>query len=1161
MDTDIKNFCKTHDTKFLENLTRDVKIYFQKMCVKALNSKKSNKENAKAVLEYYGLNEYGIDKTLKKKNIKEVEANISRMSVALTGARTGDILTGCSKGTTGSVMKIHKVIVPPHKRKLDEIRAYPDLWKKFLIKLGSIPFFSEMDIYIRDFWLEYYQADDENSIGAEGSRLEVMQPGNNNSDFVTKLTEKQLETLITGNPNSEDGFWDYIQIQNMIPRKREGKNRHTLVLIRSFWKLDTTYSIVNSFKGNTINVLEGTVSENHSQTKDEIFVFDNITKNLEKIKNKWVRPAGGKSVQKVGLLVSKNRMLREKVTTLSKNVIDKERKKISYYLRNFTGASYKSLIQKIIRFRPAKISFSENNSEEALKVLLVAMENLAKHPGAFVPDIQRYVSGIESLSKRLAVITYEDSSLPHDQAGESVLSLTSGSLIAQRVKSWYPDSKLVKKWFKIGFQIWKSKRAVNINFSEEKCAKPYIISHKNTSLQNASALLDELRSFQSDLEILRNCARNFPKLNYTELKSSPEVMPLEHCVDQHWAPQLALFFDPDFVNKVCVNYKISSPFAKLFSLLWNECSSINPRKHHIDYKNFENRPNIREIRNAQKLYLISKQQKQRERENLRDYFNFKYTLNDDWIAGLVGPIEVKIGRKQILVTLAGKNSLKFVAIRKPSRNMDINTSKLSAKEEESAIQIAKERLKRGISLNKASSPAPILEGAVIYYNEAENPYYTVKYKNRQSKIKWDIAKKLNFQIPYFENIEGSISNLLKYTGTGIENKAKEQLDLLIANTDRETIRRVLNYINTYGKTIEINRISRDGGGVYSAVSLLDVSAYQFMLQLSKLYPAALSPKQFKPGFLDITIAPILWWLRNYINTSIKEDENYTSEWNKVKFKDDKRELWEHQKITVNEMLQNKNKGKFLWLTVGLGKTAIVLTYLQKIKEQGKLPPYIIYTVPKSAITSIVKEIQMFEVPINIIVPLKNIKKQKSEYLKLGTKVSQKCNPKPYHINIIQHDHLRKCENTLLEIASESFILFDEVHKTLNDTKRSSVALEIANLSKDFIAFTGTAVVDDKLYKLIKWLKLVVPYEVNIKNFWTAANAMISKKVNTGKKIDGKDIITTFTGEEEQQYMNSVPPALGGKNSNPSSEGLETCYKNFIQSVYQKNDISYLRNVV
>ena len=1153
MDNAIKNFCETKDTKFLENITRKMKIYFQKMCVKALNIKNSNKEIAKIVLNYYGLNKYGVDKTLKQKNLKEIEANIAKMSVSLTGARIGDVLTGCSKGTTGSVMKIHKVPVPPHKRKLDEIRAYPDLWKKFLVKLGSLSFFSAMDIYTRDFWLEYYQADNEDSIGAEGSRLEVLQPGNNNSDFVTKLTEKQLETLIRGNPNSSDGFWNYIQIQNMIPRKRTGTNRHTLILIRSFWKIDTTYSLVNSFDKNTINVFEGVVLSGHSKTKEEIFVFDNLTKNLEKIKNKWIRPAGGKSVQKVGLLVSKKRMMREDVANISDYVSDKERKRISHYLRNFTGASYKSLIQKIIRFRPNRVELVRQKFESALKVLLVAMENLAKHPGAFVPDIQRYVTGIESLSKRLAVITYEDSSLPEDHAGQSVLSLTSGSLIAQRVKSWYPDEKLLKKWFNIGFQTWESNKAVIVNFAEENGKKPYIISSENSSIKNASALLDELRSFQSDLEILRSCARKFPNLNYTEFRSTPDVMPLEHCVDQHWAPQLALFFDSDFVEKICVNYKTSAPFAKLFSLLWNECSSINPRRHHIDYKTFEDRPNIKEIRKAQTLYLISKQQKQKERENLRESFIFDYTLNDDWIAGLVGPIEVKIGRKQILVTLTGTDSLKFVAIRKPSRNMDINTSKLSAKEEESAIEIAKERLKRGLSLNKASAPAPILEGAIVYYNDGEDPYYTIKYKNSSKKVRWEKVKKLRFSLPYLQRIEGDMKTVLTHFGKGVEYKAKNQLDLLIKETKVSVIRRVLNYINTYGKIIEINRISRDGGGVYSAVSLLDVPAYQFMLQLSKLYPAAIAPKKFKPGFFVVNIAPILWWLKAYINDAITEDSELSSHWDKVRFSDDARELWEHQKITVNEMLENKNKGKFLWLTVGLGKTAIVLTYLQKIKEQGRLPPYIIYTVPKSAITSIVKEIQRFEVPINIIIPLKNIKKQKVGYSKLGVKISQNCKPKPYHINIIQHDHLRKCENTLLDVASESFILFDEVHKTLNDTKRSSVALEIANLSKDFIAFTGTAVVDDKLYKLIKWLKLVVPYEVNIKNFWTAANAMISKKVNTGKKIDGEDVIATFTPEDEKIYTSSVPPALGGTNTNPSAQdwklatdiSYKTCTKKMV----------------
>ena len=828
----IKKFCETEDFNYLDKLKRSVKLFFQKMCIKALRVKGDNKKIAKKVLDYYNLNEYGVNKDLKQKNIKEIEGNLAKMSVSLTGARPGDILTGCSKGTTGAVMKIHYKLVPPHKRKLDEIRAYPKLWSKFLVKLGSVSFFTDMDIYARDFWLEYHQADNEYSIGAEGSRLEILQPGNNNSDFVTKLSEKDLEKLVRGNPKAEDGFWDYTEVQNMIPRKKEGTNRHTLVLIRSFWKIDTTYSIVNSFSKNTIDVFNGVVKENCPSTKDEIFVFDNLTEKLEQIKNKWVRPAGGKSVQKVGLLVSKNRMLRENVDKVSDMVTNKERKKISHYLKNFTGASYKSLIQKIIRFRPNKVELSPKYVEDAKKVLFVSMENLAKHPGAFVPDIQRYVTGIESLSKRLAVITYEDSSLPEDQAGESVLSLTSGSLVAQRVKSWYPSSKLLSKWFSIGLKIWDSLRAVNINFKEESGKKPYVISYKNSSIKNSSALLDELRSFQSDLEILRNCARKFPKLDYTEAKSTPDIMPLTHCVDQHWAPQLVLFFDPEFVKKVCTNYKTSAPFSKLFSLLWKQCSSINPRKNHLDYSKFEEMPNIKTIRRAQKLYLVSKQKKQIEREDTREKFKFKYTLNNAWVAGLVGPIEVKIGRKQILVTLSGENSLKFVAIRKPSRNMDINNSKLSAKEEENAIEIAKDRLRKGLSLNKASAPAPIMEGAIIYYNDKSgDPYYTIKYKKATKKLKWENVKNLRFDIPVLLHIREDIETILTHKSDGIEENPYVKLDLLIKETNVEVVRRVLNYINTYGKTIEINRISRDGGGVYSSVSLLDVDALSIYITI------------------------------------------------------------------------------------------------------------------------------------------------------------------------------------------------------------------------------------------------------------------------------------------------------------------------------------------
>ena len=164
----------------------------------------------------------------------------------------------------------------------------------------------------------------------------------------------------------------------------------------------------------------------------------------------------------------------------------------------------------------------------------------------------------------------------------------------------------------------------------------------------------------------------------------------------------------------------------------------------------------------------------------------------------------------------------------------------------------------------------------------------------------------------------------------------------------------------------------------------------------------------------------------------------------------------------------------------------------------------------------------------------------------GVIISQTCEPQPFVINLIEHDHLRRYEETLTKVAPESILVVDEVHKTLNDTKRTSVALELAHLSRDFIVLTGTPIIDNNTYKLIGWLEQVVPHEVNTKNFWVAVNSMIAKKVNTGIKVIRKEISASFTNSEQIEYNDLVPPALGGKNVKPSIQewiaATDICYR-------------------
>lgn len=226
---------------------------------------------------------------------------------------------------------------------------------------------------------------------------------------------------------------------------------------------------------------------------------------------------------------------------------------------------------------------------------------------------------------------------------------------------------------------------------------------------------------------------------------------------------------------------------------------------------------------------------------------------------------------------------------------------------------------------------------------------------------------------------------------------------------------------------------------------------------------------------------------------------------------------------------HQRPGNFLWMTVGLGKTYCVLSHLRYLQSQHCLPPYIIYTLPASAMKSVVEEITAFDLPVQVLYPLKtsvSARHPLRALIRQGTDIA----PKPYVVNVIEHDHLRLCEETLLQHAPAAVVVVDEVHKALNATKRTSVALELSRLSRDFIALTGTPVVDEKTHKLMWWFEQLVDFEVNEANFWTAANGTVAKRATTKIPINAQEVLAEWTPEEERLYLALAPPRLGGKNA-------------------------------
>lgn len=100
-------------------------------------------------------------------------------------------------------------------------------------------------------------------------------------------------------------------------------------------------------------------------------------------------------------------------------------------------------------------------------------------------------------------------------------------------------------------------------------------------------------------------------------------------------------------------------------------------------------------------------------------------------------------------------------------------------------------------------------------------------------------------------------------------------------------------------------------------------------------------------------------------------------------------------------------------------------------DKNPLAVYPILTTVDSAIPTLINEALILGIPehcIDVLVPLKTERKVDKtsayrKYLRLGQKT-----PKPYRVTILEHDHVRLCEDELIKIMPYSLFVIDESHK-------------------------------------------------------------------------------------------------------------------------------------
>jgi superfamily II DNA or RNA helicase len=1159
----IEKFCSTLNTKYLARIPKEYQEYFKYSSVKALDKNNTNKKVALKVLQYFNLNDDGTRKFDKIGTREKGEGELKRMSIGCTGARKDDILLGTHKGTNGALIQVYND-VPPSEKILNRIRPYPDLWSKFLIKLGGIPFFSDMSIDARQMWMDINE--NNNDFFSEDDKLQLLQPGvgdvnkKTGSIFVAYLPSDELSRIMSVNPDTEDGYWSPTELDKIVI-EYTGKTS-TLVVLKTFWKISTSYKVVDNFNGPLLNIKKGVVEKGGDSRKrnDEIIIVSNIVKNVKKVgRGKTIRWEKTKE-QDIGFLVSKNRFNLKDAGKVAESILnDVDMEEFVLATKGYTAAAYKSLLQKIIRYMPKYIDTGKGTIKSAESVLLACLATLIAHPGAFVPNIQRFVSGLESATKRLAVTIYEDSSMPLDQV-DKLFKLLAGAFLAQRVKEWRPSNKMVKEWLKTALIGYSQRTAYVVDYKGEILNEPYIVKTDQDILKTSSAILDELRSFPGDLGLARGWARDAPNLNKSVANHQPEVMSLNHCIDQHWAPSVVYFFCTEVVleegsksdwHKKSLTAKSNTPFGPLFINIFSKVTGTNPRFPRWDKwytPDFENRPFVQETRKAQELFRVALQDVQKVRQS-KGTTTLNYELSSSWLAGLVGVMTIKVKGAVTIVTMKADDPLELIVAREPrARRGKTSYNPLTPEQEEEAIDIAKSRLRKGVNMNQATVPDVSLVNCKAYLVDYDEPFYEIRKAGM--KKDWEEIRFVTVTLDIHRKKNWDMKTALTRIGTGVEKDWDNTLSELFNSTDKKILRRVLIYISTANANIEMHHISRDGGGTGKSVNLYDVPAYQLLLRISMIAPGALRPVEGKPAVFSVPNGPLLWTIREMMlkKTEANISNKDVKGWKESRFTDE-RKMFDYQEETVSDMIKNNNeglKGQFLWLPVGTGKTKIVLTYLAHLNEKKQLPKYIIYTLPPESVMSIIEEISMFGVKVNVMIPLKNITEKRKQFDKMKVSVTKGCEPKLYHINLIIHDHLRHCPQDLPKYAGDSIIIFDEVHLFLNQSLRTGMGMNLSHLARSFISFTGTPVIDNKTEKLISWLEQIVPFEVNKRNFWVAANNMIAKKITTGIKTEHEDVVASFTEKEQHDYQKYVPPAMGGINTNPNARdwmnAADVCYK-------------------
>lgn len=1046
------------------------------------------------------------------------------MCINHTGIRSGEWITGirAASNTTMQVFFPDGNEYHPHGSYVESMSEL-DLRDK----LNNIPFFASMSTedrkrhlfsHVDTFAPEHSQANNGYLSEIPGVMIRLVSIG---GDFIKDGGGHIYNHLMNGelHPLSElyhlvpGGEKTRLLQQNEDSPHHHANKKHTLIFRGSLWKIKTapprqtpevTFPLIpSSFSplASPSRTYQCEMGRFNEDKKNPIYVVD-VTDNSSSRpfrKENWIA------------LINYEPSLAHVVPYFET---------IHNQLAWFSPGLLKSILQKLIRTRCLHVRLFSITGERpcvpASAVFFVAFILLVTHRGSFVPDIGRFVKGSESAFKRIGVAVAEDA----HGSPEFIISMLAAALVAQSHPDFVPSEEFV------AYAIAQSIEAQSspVAWVYDPHLHPTIVP-SHPVWKYPFLLLSTLRSFHTDIGLMQYIGRH-PNNVTRQKEDLPRItMDIEYCLDQHTYTYIAHFFPPSK----------NDSFAPLFRHLFEHGTGRNARKM-IDLAVPP------PIALAQRLLWFSRSPHERSPYPMSMHHQeITFELDTSWLAGMLEKMEIKVDKQTVHVFLHPEQEGRFIAIRPASRDRAIE--ELTEETKEEAIRLAKEELRdKGKRVNNRMIGVSGMARIVSIVDEITgiaSDMFMVDNMSwediRRNQLRVPVADSCLSTMDVFDDANFEQTCLLVFRhkfspdhrGALIANW-ETSLHHLLTNTHpdwKDCLSRITMYLRPMKSSIDMYRISRDGTSTYLSTSWKDTVVFRFLLLLSLIAPGVIYPDTSCTFHIHdyrvwTTIKKII------LDASHKNQETEVS-W-PVQFRDD-RVLYDHQNAALEQMIHRKRRGHLIWIPVGLGKTLIVSSYIGWLIQEKKMPKYCVYTLPPSAISSIQQELMRGNLPVHLVEYNSKNKDGPSLF-------------RPYCINLIKHDNMRVASDHLLQMAPECFFIVDEFHLTMNDTKRTSIALEMAKLAYNFIGLTGTLIKDKGSKGVIEWVNQVVDFEVTDRNYWVAVASLISRKIALKIRQDRVFHEIVMLAEEKQEYHSHVERKFGGMASTSNfSKAIKICY--------------------